>query len=179
MTTLQSPDETVDVLVIGGSLVGLSTAMFLGVHGIHDAPLHEHPSASHGRPGSRAPHLPLERAGEAVSTLDLFGTAFVLLTGADGETWRDAACRAADARDVPLDAYLVGGGELRDPSGAFAAAYGISLAGAVLVRPDGFVAWRVHDATGASDAIVGEVLDALLLRQGDARSEAAASTTGP
>ncbi len=142
-----------------------------------DARLHQHPSESRARPGSRAPHLRLERAGEAVSTLDLLGTAFVLLTGADGEAWRDAACRAADALGVPLNAYVVGGGELRDPSGAFAAAYGISPAGAVLVRPDGFVAWRAHDAAGASDAVIGDVLEALLLRQGDACSEAAVSTT--
>ena len=40
---------------------------------------------------------------------------------------------------MPLDAYVVGGGEVRDPAAAFAAAYGISAAGAVLVRPDGFV----------------------------------------
>jgi 2-polyprenyl-6-methoxyphenol hydroxylase-like FAD-dependent oxidoreductase len=126
--------------------------------------LHEHPRESTGRPGSRAPHLPVERAGASVSTLDLFGTAFVLLAGPDGGAWHDAARRAADALDVPMDAYVVGGGELRDPSGAFAAAYGISPAGAVLVRPDGFVAWRAHDATGASEAVIGDVLDALLLR---------------
>jgi len=126
--------------------------------------LHEHPRESTGRPGSRAPHLPVERAGASVSTLDLFGTAFVLLAGPDGGAWHDAARRAADALDVPMDAYLVGGGELRDPGGAFAPAYGISPAGAVLVRPDGFVAWRAHDATGASEAVIGDVLDALLLR---------------
>jgi hypothetical protein len=141
------------------------------------AALHQHPAQSTGRPGSRAPHVPVERTGASVSTLDLFGTAFVLLAGAEGEAWRDAARRAADAREVPLDAYVVGGGELRDPGGAFAAAYGISPAGAVLVRPDGFVAWRARDATGASDAAVGDVLDALLLRQGGASGEAAASTT--
>jgi 2-polyprenyl-6-methoxyphenol hydroxylase-like FAD-dependent oxidoreductase len=142
-----------------------------------DAPLHEHPSKSHGRPGSRAPHLALERAGKAVSTLDLFGTGFVLLAGAEGEAWRDAARSAADAREVPLEAYVVGDGDLRDPGGLFAGAYGISPAGAVLVRPDGFVAWRAADATGASEAVIGDVLDALLLRQGDASAEAAVSTT--
>ena len=33
------------------------------------------------RPGSRAPHVWLERHGERVSTIDLFGTRFVLLAG--------------------------------------------------------------------------------------------------
>jgi hypothetical protein len=140
-------------------------------------PLHEHPRESTGRPGSRAPHVPVERAGTSVSTLDLFGTAFVLLAGADGDAWRDAALRAADDLDVPLDVYVVGGGELRDPRGGFAAAYGISAAGAVLVRPDGFVAWRAHDAMGASDTAPHDVLHALLLRHEDAPGDAAVSTS--
>jgi 2-polyprenyl-6-methoxyphenol hydroxylase-like FAD-dependent oxidoreductase len=140
-------------------------------------PLHEHPRESRGRPGSRAPHVPVDRAGSSLSTLDLFGTAFVLLAGPDGEAWHDGALRAGEALDVPLDAYVVGGGELRDPGAAFAAAYGISEAGAVLVRPDGFVAWRARDAAGASEAAVHDVLDALLLRHRAAPSETAVSTT--
>ncbi len=138
--------------------------------------LHEHPRESAGRPGSRAPHVPVEHAGRSVSTLDLFGTAFVLLAGADGRAWRDAALGAAHALDVPLDAYVVGGGELRDPGAAFAPAYGISAAGAVLVRPDGFVAWRAHDDTGASDSAVRDVLEALLLRH---RGAAVSGTSSP
>jgi 2-polyprenyl-6-methoxyphenol hydroxylase-like FAD-dependent oxidoreductase len=141
-----------------------------------DAPaLHEHPRESTGRPGSRAPHVPVERAGGSVSTLDLFGTAFVLLAGPEGGAWHDAALRAAAALEVPLEAFVVGGGGLRDTGGTFAAAYGISAAGAVLVRPDGFVAWRAHDATGASDSAVHDVLQALLLRQRDAAASATPS----
>jgi 2-polyprenyl-6-methoxyphenol hydroxylase-like FAD-dependent oxidoreductase len=140
-------------------------------------PIHEHPRESKGRPGSRAPHVALQRAGVPLSTLDLFGTTVVLLAGPAGRPWHDAAARAAQALDVPLDAYLVGGDELRDPGGAFADAYGISAAGAVLVRPDGFVAWRARDATGASDAAVRDVLHTLLLRHRDAPREAAVSTT--
>src|SRR6201999_4320887 len=84
--------------------------------------LHEHPRESAARPGSRAPHVPVERAGASVSTLDLFGTAFVLLSGAEGREWHDATRSAAGAREVPLEAYLVGGGEVRDPGGGFSAA---------------------------------------------------------
>ena len=139
--------------------------------------LHEHPRESKGRPGARAPHVVVERAGASLSTLDLFGTAFVLLAGPDGEAWRHAAASVGESLDMPLDAHVVGGAELADPGGAFAAAYGISDAGAVLVRPDGFVAWRARDATGASGAALHDVLEALLLRQRDAPGEAAVSTT--
>lgn len=55
-------------------------------------------------------------------------------------------------------------GGLGDPDGAFAYAYGITAAGAVLVRPDGFVAWRAPTATGASAQAVGSALAALLSR---------------
>jgi 2-polyprenyl-6-methoxyphenol hydroxylase-like FAD-dependent oxidoreductase len=141
------------------------------------AAVHEHPRESRGRPGSRAPHVAIARAGTPLSTLDLFGTAFVVLAGPDGRPWHDAAARAAQALDVPLDAYVVDGDELHDPGSAFADAYGISTAGAVLVRPDGFVAWRARDATGASEAAAREVLQVLLLRHRDAPREAAVSTT--
>ena len=44
-----------------------------------------------GRPGTRAPHLLLERNGKRLCTCDLFGEHFLLLVGADGSAWRDAA----------------------------------------------------------------------------------------
>jgi 2-polyprenyl-6-methoxyphenol hydroxylase-like FAD-dependent oxidoreductase len=126
--------------------------------------LHEHPRESKGRPGSRAPHVLLARDRSEVSTLDLFGRDYVMLTGAEGDSWRGAALAAAGEIGLPLDAYVVGGDGLADPEGGFADAYGISAAGAVLVRPDGVVAWRAGDATGASTASVHEVLASLLCR---------------
>ncbi|HEY1568305.1 MAG TPA: FAD-dependent monooxygenase, partial [Solirubrobacteraceae bacterium] len=143
-----------------------------------DAPgLYEHPRESAGRPGSRAPHVPVERAGNSVSALDLFGGGFVLLAGPEGQAWLEAARSAASAREMPLEGYVVGEGEVRDSGAAFGAAYGISPSGAVLVRPDGFVAWRAHDDAGASEAALHDVLEALLLRHRDALGEAPVSTT--
>jgi 2-polyprenyl-6-methoxyphenol hydroxylase-like FAD-dependent oxidoreductase len=130
------------------------------------APLHEHPRESRGRPGSRAPHVALDRAGAEVSTLDLFGLRYVLLAGPAGGGWRDATVAAAAEIGLPIDAHVVGGDELADPEGAFADAYGISPGGAVLVRPDGIVAWRSVDGApaAAAAAIAHEVLTALLCR---------------
>jgi len=95
-------------------------------------------------PGIRAPHLWLDRDGVRISVHDLFHDAFVLLTGEAGAAgWVDAAARAAGGTRVPLRAYRVGpagsGAELVDVEGAWASRYGD---GAVLVRPDGYVAWR-------------------------------------
>ncbi|GGO82135.1 FAD-dependent monooxygenase [Nonomuraea cavernae] len=89
-----------------------------------------------GAPGTRAPHYALVRDGEPLSTLDLFGAGTVLLTGPEGGGWHPAAARAG------LDVRMIGGPELADPEGRWPQAYGVSASGAVLVRPDGFVAWR-------------------------------------
>jgi 2-polyprenyl-6-methoxyphenol hydroxylase-like FAD-dependent oxidoreductase len=126
--------------------------------------LYEHPRESKGRPGSRAPHVFLERGGARVSTLDLFGRGYVLLAGSGGGAWRDGAVAAAGALGLPLDAYVVGGGEVADPSVGFPDAYGISAGGAVLVRPDGIVGWRAADDSGASEATARAALDQLLCR---------------
>jgi hypothetical protein len=80
-------------------------------------------------PGCRAPHL---RLADGTSTVDLFDRRFALLTAAPGHGWRDAAAGNAG---VPVDSHV-----LAEPS--WAALYGIAPDGAVLVRPDGHVAWR-------------------------------------
>ena len=96
-----------------------------------------------GRPGSRAPHLWVEHQGKRLSTLDLIGKTFVLLAGADGASWLGAANKVATTLDIDMAAYCVGpNGDVVSPKGVFESAAGISSKGAVLVRPDDFVAWR-------------------------------------
>jgi len=99
--------------------------------------------APSARPGGRAPHVPLARDAGAVSTIDLVGRGFALLTGGAGKAWREAADSIASARTIPLTAAAIGpGGDTGDPDGVWAAAYGVEPDGAVLVRPDGHVGWR-------------------------------------
>jgi 2-polyprenyl-6-methoxyphenol hydroxylase-like FAD-dependent oxidoreductase len=132
-----------------------------------DRPPQQHPRECQGEPGSRAPHVWLQRRGEQVSTLDLFGQNFVLLAGPRGDVWRDAARGAAERLGVGLDVHLVGDGtgELADTDGRFAAAYGISPDGAVLVRPDGFVAWRAAEAAGVTADDLAGILSRVLCRE--------------
>jgi len=103
--------------------------------------VHMDPRNARGMPGARIPHYWLERGGTRVSTVDLTGH-WLLLAGPEGANWHDAAKGVAQGlSDLPLDAWRVGG-ELNDPAGEFCATVGISPGGAILVRPDGFVAWR-------------------------------------
>jgi 2-polyprenyl-6-methoxyphenol hydroxylase-like FAD-dependent oxidoreductase len=127
-----------------------------------DTPAHDDPRNTLGRPGSRAPHVWFERDGRRLSSLDLFARDFVLLAGPDGEPWRAAAAGAAGAfKGLALDAYVMGV-DLSDSDGRFCTAYGLSPAGACLVRPDGHVAWRapsmVPDAAAALTKALGQVL---------------------
>jgi 2-polyprenyl-6-methoxyphenol hydroxylase-like FAD-dependent oxidoreductase len=118
-----------------------------------DAQAHADPHTTAGRPGSRAPHVWLERGGVPVSTLDLFDGSFTLLAGARGGAWCDAARRAAEGvGGLKLTAHQIGrrGSDgLVDPAGGFCGAYGITDSGAALIRPDGYVAWRAR--AGALD----------------------------
>lgn len=128
-----------------------------------DPKVHDDPHKTAGRPGSRAPHIWIERGGRKVSTLDLFGASFVLLAGLQGAAWRDAAQAVAGKfPGLALDVHIVGGPDVRDPDSAFAAAYDISPTGAVLVRPDGFVAWRAKSLAGDPGAALTQALTRVL-----------------
>ncbi len=129
------------------------------------APMNENPRESKGRPGTRAPHLYLLDGGREISTLDLFDRNFTLLAGPDGNAWCDSASAAAKQLGIEIDVHRVGANGLVDPNGALAAAYGISATGAVLVRPDGFVAWRAKTGEAASAAEISSALTSLLCRE--------------
>nr|AFY23037.1 TamF [uncultured bacterium] len=100
-----------------------------------DGPLVEDPWQPPSGPGGRAPHLTVSVAGTEISTLDLFGRGFVLLTGA--RDWHTAASEVTG-----VTPYLVGpDAEVVAPSGRWESVYGVPPGGAVLVRPDGHIAW--------------------------------------
>jgi 2-polyprenyl-6-methoxyphenol hydroxylase-like FAD-dependent oxidoreductase len=104
-----------------------------------------------GRPGGRAPHVWLEREGQRISALDLFGPGLTLLAGSEGHAWLEAGARLAIEDGVPLHYHRIGPeGPVHDPDDAWPLHYGVQADGAVLVRPDGVVAWRC--ATQPDDA---------------------------
>jgi len=122
----------------------------------HDS-VHADPRTTRGLPGSRIPHYWLEKDGRKVSTIDLTGR-WLLLAGPEGTQWSDAAKTAAQAfAKVPMDAWRVGA-ELADPSGQFTSSVDISATGAILVRPDGFVAWRAESAAPDHEAALRAAL---------------------
>ena len=94
-------------------------------------------------PGTRAPHVWLERQGKRISTLDLFSTQFVLLVSELGSSWLEAAHALISQQKYELVAYSVGDeADLIDREHQWASTYKMVPGGAILIRPDGFVAWR-------------------------------------
>ena len=116
----------------------------------------EDPHTPTARPGTRAPHLDLDQGSRSISTLDLFGRDFVLLAGAEGQGWCAAAGSAGEALGARIDVYRAGASFASE---RFSELYGVGSDGAVLVRPDGLVAWRTRDA--ASPVAAAELRGAL------------------
>jgi 2,4-dichlorophenol 6-monooxygenase len=103
-------------------------------------------------PGAKIPHAWLiDERGMRISTLDLAGRGmFSVLTGLSGQAW----VKATHALELPfLRTVVIGARGAQDVYCDWQRVRGIDEAGALLVRPDGYVAWRmsppVHDAAEA------------------------------
>ena len=100
------------------------------------------------RPGAKVPHTwVIDAKGQKHSTLDITGKGrFTLLTGLSGTGWK----AAADSLAMPyLDVVQIGSRHFRDVYGTWNLKSEVHEAGAVLVRPDGYVAWRMAEKPSA------------------------------
>ena len=130
-----------------------------------------------GRPGSRAPHVWLEVGGRRISTLDLFGRGLVLLTAGAGASWRSSARSLATTEPTLIDVRPIGG-RVVDVDGTFAPAHGLEPGGAVLVRPDGVVAWRTPAMPADPAAALADAVALTLGRRSAAALDIRSSSTG-
>ncbi|KAI3549168.1 FAD binding domain-containing protein [Colletotrichum abscissum] len=105
-----------------------------------------------GQPGTRAPHLVVrKRDGKEISSLELFGRGWIVLSR-DGD-WKTAAV-GAGCEFVHVGEDVV---EVDEREGeSFEETFGVGREGAVLVRPDGFVAWRVSGREDGDDEVFSE-----------------------
>jgi hypothetical protein len=88
---------------------------------------------------------------------------FVLLAGTDGRAWCEAIPAVADRLGIGVAAFRIGAdAELLDVEDKWLTKMGVSLDGAVLLRPDGFVAWRSPTTTANPESSLVQVLTKVL-----------------
>jgi hypothetical protein len=105
--------------------------------------------------------------GEVVSTIDVYDGGFALFTGPDNSAWASSAGRLREELGIPLSVWGLGAdlipvdetvADLLDRYGLEAAG-----AGALLIRPDGFVGFRSpsrpDDEYSALKNALSEILD--------------------
>jgi putative polyketide hydroxylase len=88
--------------------------------------------------GGRAPHCWLKSHDKTYSTLDLFVDKYILLCAKESEHWHSVLKN----KPFPYQILVIGKeGDYEDINQDFSQLYDIDNDGAVLVRPDGHIAW--------------------------------------
>ncbi|KAL9088471.1 MAG: hypothetical protein Q9165_006195 [Trypethelium subeluteriae] len=141
--------------------------------------LNEDPLVATAKPGSRAPHVYVNIAADDSSDASLYSISrlcngdFVYVLGEKADKWEKAAQELNSDTNLPqIRSYRCRG---RD----FLIRYGISLFGAVLLRPDGFVAWKTwQDPVPDNDTatVLREVMERILFLDGKESLQAREST---
>ena len=118
------------------------------------------------RPGHRLPHAWVERNNQVVSTHDLVGSgvAFLLITDSHGKDWISAAQSCASTYGIAIRMAQINLpsaplNDIKDHEEDWEKTKGLKRGGAVLVRPDNFVAWRSKNSSKRGGE---ELVDALL-----------------
>ena len=126
-----------------------------------DPELYHQPSS---RPGAKLPHAWITSGTRTLSTLDTVGRGrFTLITGIGGEGWVKAAGAQAQAQGLDIATVVIGPGqEYEDPYGDWARLSEVADSGALLVRPDGFVAFRYATATQEAEQLLTDALRRIL-----------------
>lgn len=127
------------------------------------------------RPGHRLPHVWLEidgdRSGQILSTHDLMYTDhdYLLITDQFGDSWVETAISAADKLHLVIGVAQIGplAAGLRpckyiDREDRWPTESGLRKGGAILVRPDNFVAWRQRDGSLNGGCEVASALSVLV-----------------
>ena len=117
--------------------------------------------------GCALPHAEVtDQAGHVRSTIDLVaGGACHLLTGPGGGSWSALCAQLTQRTGLDIKVTEIGPGcTFGDPYGEWQRIRGTSDSGAVLVRPDGHIAWRADTAGEKEQQALTEAIARLLGR---------------
>jgi 2,4-dichlorophenol 6-monooxygenase len=145
---------------------------------VRDPELHHHPTT---HAGARLPHAWLQHGSRLVSTLDVGDRGrFRLLVGVAGQAWTEAAATVSARLGICLPSYVLGARcEYDDVYGTWAQLREVGDDGALLVRPDGHVAWRARASVTDPAAELGSALRIVLDRSTPASTAPTLTTDEP
>ena len=118
-------------------------------------------------PGARLPHLWVRRGKERLALFDLLdGERFLLLVHPPGrQSWCDAATDLQKEIAFPIACLSIGtedSADLVDEHGVWPRLSEVEPSGAVLVRPDGHVAWRCAESPRDPHGVLINVMKTIL-----------------
>lgn len=113
-----------------------------------------------GQPGTRVPYLTFNNQNKESSTLDIVGDNWIILTA--DKVWKDIAQEIVGQFEATIDIFQVTNKNVGKQT--FCDAFGISEEGAVVVRPDGVIAWRSENRPEDTRGILKSALDKLLFK---------------
>jgi 2,4-dichlorophenol 6-monooxygenase len=90
-----------------------------------------------------------------------------MIAGEEGGPWVEEALALAEANGLPIDAIRVGhlSGDYLDPQCRWITVRDFGPRGAVLIRPDRFVAWRHLEGSVNPRAELASALEQILCRK--------------
>ncbi|KAJ3506581.1 hypothetical protein NM208_g16059 [Fusarium decemcellulare] len=121
-----------------------------------DLPPAKRPDEWNGQAGTRAPHISMRRGEDTISSLDLFCQGWVLIS--KDESWKAVLKDAGEATGVECSFVQVGNEVDEVKRGEFGESFGVDDTGAVLVRPDGYIAWKMASESEDRSASLKEAL---------------------
>ncbi|CAI7574929.1 unnamed protein product [Penicillium manginii] len=121
------------------------------------------PDEWNGQPGTLSPHIWVAKDGERVPLLDLLDHEGWTLISESG-AWSGVVASVAKESSISLRALRFGHDVELVRQQDFQDAFGVSHTGAVLIRPDGYISWRVRELPSNPAGILDEVLATVSFR---------------
>ena len=125
-------------------------------------------------PGHSLPHAWVADLHGTTALADLVGGgSFALIAGEEGQAWCNAARAIGNQRGMTITAFTVGtlGGDWLDLRYEWMRQRGFGATGAILVRPDRFIAWRAMSMVDDPEAALRNAFTRILGKAGPSSLE--------
>lgn len=136
-----------------------------GIIGVsQDLPHAKKPDEWNGQPGTHLPHFWVKKDAQTIPVLDIVDS-WTLISRE--KAWTEAVSYANKVGYRDIRSILIGEDVQMLSQDDFTQLLGISESGAVLIRPDGYIAWRKQELPVKADDILIEALSKVAFKSYD------------